>query len=43
MLDIDRLLSSTLGFTFGEWRKLSRARGHTEAEKALMEWNARSR
>jgi alpha-N-acetylglucosaminidase len=42
VLDIDQLLSSQPGFTLGEWLNLSRARGHSDAEKSLMEWNARA-
>ena len=42
VLDIDKLLSSQPGFTLGEWLALSRERGHTDEEKRLMEWNARS-
>jgi len=42
VLDIDTLLSTHSGFTLGGWINLSRALGHTPAEKALMEWNARS-
>ena len=42
VLDIDKLLSSQPGFTLGEWLALSRERGHTDEEKRLMEWTARS-
>ena len=40
--DIDQLLSSQPGFTLGEWLNLSRARGRSDTEKELMEWNARA-
>jgi hypothetical protein len=42
VLDIDELLASQQGFLLGEWIQESRAMGHTESEKALMELNARA-
>lgn len=37
----DRLLGTRSEFRVGRWIASARALGHTEAEKALLEWNAR--
>jgi alpha-N-acetylglucosaminidase len=42
VLDIDELLASQQGFLLGQWIQESRAMGRTDADKKLMELNARA-